>query len=213
MLRYGYTNFVVNNSVNERVSKKMIREIDDLPTFMKIYFGSFNIVYPVLMEFLTRHKCSNPGCVKFSYLKCQECRYSHYCGKECQVEDWDHHKEECQGLKDYLKEAFTIPNEVKRKIISIRGDGFLPVEIFDKEITYKVFETFYDSLKTPEFSFMFEEGSPFASLDISQLIRKRGIKSQSWKVLKKQFSKAFEGELKSQPLKDFLTECKLLKSC
>ena len=197
-----YTNFLLMNpSINERDMKRIIREVDDVPMFMKIYSGSVDFLQPLLYEFLMLHTCKNPGCRKFSYLKCQECRNFHYCGKECQVQDWIRHRDKCQKIGGDLVETFLIPKLIQSEIESIHGNELLAFEVFMKELSYKLFEALYDSMKTPAFSFLFKENSIFASYDVSLLVKRRGIKSQSWESFQKQYFKACGKEWDSKLLK------------
>ena len=198
-----HTNFLLmNTSVNERDMKRIIREIDDVPMFIKIHSGAAgDILQHLLSHFLLFHTCRNPGCNNFTYLKCQECRYTHYCGKECQDQDWSRHRDICQEVGDLLVRTFLIPKLIQSEIESINGNEPLSFEVFEKELSYKVFEKLYDSLKSPAFSFLFGENSKFASRDVSQLVRRRGIKSQSWESFQKQYFEAFGKQWDSKLLK------------
>ena len=193
-----YTNFVKENPV-KRDGKKILRKIDDLPKFLKLYSGSFSLLQPLLFSFLVQHTCRNTGCKKFSYLKCQACRGIYYCGKKCQVEDWNSHREHCQEIQDIRAKVQLVPNMLTN------GNGMISFEAFFSEISYKMFEAVYDSLKTPDFSFLFGKDSILASRDASQLVRRRGIKSRTLKTLKKQVSKAFGEKWDSQKLTDMLS--------
>ena len=198
-----YTNFLLMNpSVNERDMKRIIREIDDVPMFIKIHSGAAgNILRTLLYEFLQSHRCENPGCKKFTYLKCQECRITHYCGKECQVQDWSRHRDVCEEEGRVLVKTFLIPKLIQSEIESILGNKLLTFEVFYKELSYKLFEALYDSMKTPALSFLFKENSIFASYDVSLLVKRRGIKSQSWESFQKQYFKACGKEWDSKQLK------------
>ena len=85
------------------------------------------------------------------------------------------------------------------------GNGMISFEAFFSEISYKMFEAVYDSLKNPDFSFLFGKDSILASRDASQLIRRRGIKSRTLKSLKKQVSKAFGEKWDSQELNNMFS--------
>ena len=43
------------------------------------------------------HPCSNPGCNQPGTKSCASCGSSRYCCRDCQIADWAHHKEECDG--------------------------------------------------------------------------------------------------------------------
>ena len=174
-------NFVMRNQVNSKDCKRIIRKIDDVPKFMQSLSCSHDCLEATLFLFLKIHKCRNTGCKKFSFLKCQDCRTSYYCGRECQVNHWSIHKKECQNLQDSFVKQFLIPKLIQAEIQNLTSVSNLSFDIFFKEVSYKVFESFYGSLKTSTFSFLFHEfaNSPFASRDVSLLVKKRGIKSQS----------------------------------
>ena len=183
-----YTNFLLMNpSVNERDMKRIIRAIDDLPKFMKMYSGlDLDLLQNLPYGFMRLHTCKNQGCKKFGYLKCPECRNNHYCGKGCQIQDWNHHRDKCQECGGVRVRAFLIPKLIQREIASVHDNELPSFEVF-----YKVFEALYDSLKTPAFSFMFREHSIFASRDVSLLVKRRGVKSQSWESFQEQFFNAY----------------------
>ena len=170
--------------------------------FMKIHSGAAGfILQDLFYRFLLYHTCVNPECKNFTYLKCQECRHTHYCGKECQDQDWSYHRDKCQEMGDFRVRTFLIPKLIQSEIESIHGNEPPSFEVFEKELSYKVFEKLYDSLKSPAFSFLFEENSYFASRDVSQLVRRRGIKSQSWVSFQKQYFEAFGKQWDLKPLK------------
>jgi len=160
----------------------------------------------ILVLFLLIHKCKNQGCKKFSYLKCQDCRISYYCGKECQAKHWSIHKEMCRKSQDSYEKQFLIPKLLQKENKNLPQDQILPFEVFFKEVSYKVFESYYESLKTPTFSYLFVQPSPFASRDdsLSLLVKRRGIISQSWNSLKKQNLKAYGKDWKCRPLHKLL---------
>ena len=194
-----YTNFVKENPV-KREGKKILRKIDDLPKFLKLNSGSFSLLQPLLFSFLVQHSCRNPRCRKFSYLKCQACRGIYYCGKKCQIEDWNSHREYCQQIQDIRAQVQVVPN-----LFKTQGNGPISFEAFFSEISYKMFEAVYDSLKNPDFSFLFGKDSILASRDASQLIRRRGIKSRTLKSLMKQVSMAFGEKWDSQELNNMFS--------
>ena len=185
-----YTNFVKENPV-KRDGKKILRKIDDFPKFLKLYSGSFSLLQPLLFSFLVQHTCRNTGCKKFSYLKCQACRGIYYCGKDCQVANWNSHREHCQEIQDIRAKVELVPNLLETEAQSTQGNEPISFEAFFGEISYKMFEAAYDSLKTPDLSFLFRKDSILASRDVAQLVRRRGIKSQKLKSLEKQIFKAF----------------------
>ena len=48
---------------------------------------SSGLILFLFMYFWCQHQCINPGCNKFSYLKCGNCKQSYYCSKICQELD------------------------------------------------------------------------------------------------------------------------------
>lgn len=56
--------------------------------------------------------CSNIGCSKgnmvprSTMLYCTRCCNKYYCSRECQVDHWPHHKEECSNVVNYKKEMY-----------------------------------------------------------------------------------------------------------
>ena len=184
----------MNPQVKAKESRSIIREIDDLPKFMKYYFESPKYIHYFLFWFMLDHRCAYPGCKNFSYLKCQECRHIHYCGKECQDDDWNSHKEACQYSKEVHVREQMIPNLLQTEIESIHGNGLVTFEALYKELSYKVFEVLHDSMKTSTFSFLFREDSYLWARDVSQLVKRRGVKSQTLNSFKEQFFKAFDEE-------------------
>ena len=107
----------------------------------------------------------------------------------------------CQKARDFRVRMFLIPKLIQSEIESIHGNELPSFEVFYKELSYKMFEALYDSLKSPAFSFLFDENSKFASRDVSQLVRRRGIKSQSWESFQKQYFEAFGKQWDSKLLK------------
>ena len=172
---------------------------------MKYYFESPKYIHYFLFWFMLDHRCAYPGCKNFSYLKCQECRHIHYCGKECQDDDWNSHKEVCQWWKEIHVREQIIPSLLQTEIESIYGNALLTIEVFYKELSYKVFEVFHDAMKTPEFSFLFREDSILSSSDFSQLVKRRGVKRQTWKSFQEQFLKAFDEEWDLELLKQLVS--------
>ncbi|KAK5709116.1 hypothetical protein LTR17_020050 [Elasticomyces elasticus] len=49
-------------------------------------------------------KCTKPA-NEGRFLVCSRCKTVSYCGKECQAEDWDGHKDACKAAKNAAKEA------------------------------------------------------------------------------------------------------------
>ena len=109
----------------------------------------------------------------------------------------------CQKARDFRVRMFLIPKLIQSEIESIHDNELLSFEVFYKEVSYKLFEALYDSLKSPKFSFLFAENSEFPSCDVSQLVRrKRVIKSQSWESFQKQYFEAFGKQWDSKLLKE-----------
>ena len=56
--------------------------------------------------------CSNPQCNKVEkqpkqFMTCSRCKWSAYCGRECQVSDWKRHKKECKDVAIKAQEEKT----------------------------------------------------------------------------------------------------------
>ncbi|KAK5680927.1 hypothetical protein LTS10_006685 [Elasticomyces elasticus] len=49
-------------------------------------------------------KCTKPA-NEGRFLICSRCKTASYCGKECQAEDWEGHKDACKAAKNAAKEA------------------------------------------------------------------------------------------------------------
>ena len=66
-----YVNFVMKNPINGRESKKIIREVENLPEFLKSlsWTGGDFIIYTFVL-FLEDHICRGKNCGNFTYLKC-----------------------------------------------------------------------------------------------------------------------------------------------
>ncbi|KAL4249731.1 MYND-type zinc finger protein samB [Abortiporus biennis] len=73
--------------------------------------------------------CSGPGCSTTSddqkMLKCAKCEQCWYCSKECQIQDWSHHRSFCRKNEDpAIRKLWTnlITNPLL-KIHSVHGDS------------------------------------------------------------------------------------------
>ena len=61
----------------------------------------------IIRIFLRLHKCCNPSCAGFSYLKCKRCKTAHYCNVKCQSEHWGEHQQDCKFLAlEYKMESW-----------------------------------------------------------------------------------------------------------
>ena len=81
-----------------------------------------------------------------------------------------------------------VPEFLQRELQTIYGEDILRFEVFVKEICYKIFETFYCGLQERVIVRMVQRWRNWDSYDgsnVSMLIRRRGIKSQSWESLRR----------------------------
>ena len=154
----SYMHYLQQNSC-ARDFKKLIRRSDNLPKLFKEEF-SFEMpetLWLVVYLFIRAHTCFNlnekpdESCSKVSYLKCSECGFAYYCGKQCQIEDWPRHKNECQRVKNIDMELgrsrAVIDSHImeqSEKIKNKNGKSPLTFEIFRKEIERALFTAFYD---------------------------------------------------------------------
>jgi len=83
----------------------------------------------LFIYFWSQHKCKYPGCNKFSYMKCGNCKQFYYCSKTCQEKDWKRHQQTCEKdrsyayLENYIRMEFQglLRHNVKSDIISIKS--------------------------------------------------------------------------------------------
>jgi len=195
-----YVYFITKNPVNYKEGKKIIRAVEDFPKFMQsLSWCKWFSIFALLTTFIRRHKCLNRGCPNFSYLKCQVCRSAYYCSKDCQVKDWMVHKHFCHEMKTKVERELLIPKLIHSELQSIHVERIMSFEQFLREIQYKVFESFYDSLQVKGLNHVLEDvlsygGAIYDSSKVFMLVRKRGVKSQSFGSLLAQMAITFDGQ-------------------
>jgi len=94
----------------------------------------------LFIYFWSQHKCKFPGCNKFSYMKCGNCKQFYYCSKICQEKDWKSHKQTCEKdrsyayLENYIRMEFQglLKHNVKSDIIDIKSAM--------KKIKFRIFQ-------------------------------------------------------------------------
>ena len=192
-----YVYFITKNPVNYKEGKKIIRSIDDFPKFMQsLSWWKWFPLFELLTTFIRHHKCVSRGCSNFSYLKCQDCRFAYYCSKECQEKDWVIHRNYCHDMKAKVERELLIPKLIHSELQSIHVERIMTFEQFIREIQYKVFECFYDSLEVKGINrflepFISHGGAIYDSSKVFMLVRKRGIKSQSYGSLMAQMANTY----------------------
>jgi len=189
-----YVNFVMKNPINGRESKKIIRDVDNFPEFLKSlsWSGEDFIIY-TLITFFEDHLCREKGCGKFTYLKCPKCSFP-VCSQECNVKSWIAHKEVCETFVNGRNMELMVPKFIHAELESIHGEGILTFEDFFKEFSYKLFETFYNAIQTPAILTLIRSRRNFTSFDCSKLpmlVKKRGAKSPSLQSWRRQISSIY----------------------
>ena len=55
-----------------------------------------------MIESLPMYKCCNPDCNETSHKmkKCQKCKKTRYCSKDCQKANWSAHRINCNTICD-----------------------------------------------------------------------------------------------------------------
>ena len=45
------------------------------------------------------HQCDNHNCTEHGKKRCEKCKNTHYCSRECQIQHWNVHKSQCEAKK------------------------------------------------------------------------------------------------------------------
>jgi hypothetical protein len=55
-----------------------------------------------MIESLPMYKCCNPDCNEMSHKmkKCEKCKKTRYCSKDCQKANWSDHRINCNTICD-----------------------------------------------------------------------------------------------------------------
>jgi hypothetical protein len=52
-------------------------------------------------------------------MKCQRCKVTYYCSKQCQIADWKIHKKRCNELGSYVEERSALPIALSSEQITL----------------------------------------------------------------------------------------------
>jgi len=143
------------NSFCARDFKTFIRRSKNLPHLFKKEFAYEipKMLWVIVYDFILAHQCQNrivkvDNCQKVSYLKCSACGNAYYCSKECQIENWPVHKQECEALRniniEYGRSREVINSHVMKQVQIKNQDSPLLFKIFKKEIERALFTAYYD---------------------------------------------------------------------
>ena len=184
----------MKNPINGRESKKIIREVENLPEFLKSLSwtgGDFNIYTFVL--FLEDHICRGKNCGNFTYLKCKKC-FRSFCGLVCNNTGWPLHKVFCEDWGNGRNTELMVPKHIQAELQSICEEEIITFDNFFKELCYKLFESFYYALQTPAVLCLIRSRNHLASFDTSKipmLVKKRGVESPSLATWRRQISTTY----------------------
>jgi len=154
----AYVHFIDNNSLCERDFKTYMRSMKNFPYFFKEALGceSPETLWVVVETFITGHRCRNSkDCLNFTYLKCSECKYSYYCSKECQIQDWPRHKLFCQHVKRIkmeLDSSRAVFQTFIQKQLNYDEEKSPPTfEIFTQEIERALFNAYFSVIEHTDY--------------------------------------------------------------
>merc|ERR1719342_904951 len=143
------------NSMSARDFKTFIRRSKNLPHLFKKEFAYEipKMLWVIVYDFILAHQCLNndmkrDNCQKVSYLKCSACGNAYYCSKECQIENWPVHKQECEAIRnidmEFGRSREVINSHVMKQVQIKNQDSPLLFKIFKKEIERALFTAYYD---------------------------------------------------------------------
>ena len=145
------SSYLIFLSTNPRHSKEqfstMIESQDSLPKLLEVLYSIYwhpAMINDLCLDYLGDHQCSNPGCAKFSLVKCSNCKVARYCNQECQEHDSEHHRVLCSNLKRKRKE--TVDNQIIRRHFKHTRDKYVSYEYFLSKISSKIFELMGENL-------------------------------------------------------------------
>ena len=186
-----YLKYICANPVSKKDFKKLIRHVDDLPTFLKMELGVLdNFSIPrFLRTFLANRWCYQ--CGKLTYLKCSGCMIFRYCSVKCQAREFPEHSKDCYQTHHAFTERQLIPTLLQGFAETITSKSVVSPQLFVRELTIKMFETFYRILPSvQEIKIIQTVHNKFQITSLEALIkRKENLKSVA--VLKKQMRKRF----------------------
>ena len=118
-----------------------------------------DLVLRSLLCFLAKKKCKNLGfCLKFSHMKCDGCRLSHYCGVACQKKAFSKHKLECSDLKlvklKNIHHGVFLEEQVRQRLKVKEVPSF---EMFLQQVNAAIFEVFKETFEEPAFKTLIVE--------------------------------------------------------
>ena len=114
--------------------------------------GGSWVLHDILFSFFDHHACRNPSCDSFSWFKCKDCKVAHYCDVKCQEEDWAHHEDICQQMKEQRKQMYLVPKLVQAEYERMYGaENMISFKKFVKEIAYGTYSMLYGAIKNPNF--------------------------------------------------------------
>ena len=122
-----------------KTKKEFIAQLESLDTFDKLHcLLAIMLWYPSMIidecvDFIVEHQCANPGCGKFSPVKCANCKVARYCDQKCQEDDFDEHSQKCSELKRMRKDNVEIGPGKKTK-------DFVSYQFFVSKMRAKIFE-------------------------------------------------------------------------
>ena len=143
-----YVTFIKSNKQKSRKKcKEIIKSLEDVPKFAKSLEMHEVDILNLLERFVSEHKCQNPDCDIYSYLKCGDCKDAHYCDVQCQERDFSVHQNHCKILKSLRLRTWIIPDFLKNTHEQIYQKPVISFETFIRVLSVKIYETFDDMLR------------------------------------------------------------------
>ena len=186
-----YLKYICAKPVIKEDYKNLVRCVDDLPKFLKQELGILdNFSIPrFLRTFLANRWCHE--CGKLTYLKCSGCMVMRYCSVKCQAKDFMKHAEDCSHTHHVFTERQLVPTFLHGLAESLTSTSVVAPKVFVRELTIKMFETFYWILPSvQEVKVIKSVHSKFQISSLEALIkRKKNLRDIS--VLKRLMRKQF----------------------
>ena len=136
-----------------KTKKEFIAQLESLDTFDKLHcLLAIMLWYPSMIidecvDFIVEHQCVNPGCGKFSPVKCANCKVAQYCDQKCQEDDFDEHSQKCSELKRMRKDNVEaqVATKLETVVAEEIGPGkktkdFVSYQFFVSKMRAKIFE-------------------------------------------------------------------------
>ena len=137
--------------LSKQKNKEMIKSLADVPTFAKSIDLDDGDLLKVLVMFVSMHICESPGCDSYSYLKCGDCKVSHYCNVQCQERDFARHKDSCEAKSRYRTRVMAMPYLLQVVLMKMYQKPVITFETFSRVLQVKIYETFHRILRTTGF--------------------------------------------------------------